>query len=252
MSDEVRRAKVVTEHDGQMPVPENPIVWVTECGECGKRLAVRASIPCEITVIGTSTYRLQCPKCGNQAVHTRPAPSSNLPANNYYTRDKFAWVLVLIPILTCFAEMYKGPAVFVIAFVANALLCQADEWQLKTLGLKGPNAWLGAFIVPVYLWSRGTVVGGIRIHFAIWIVSFMASLAVSFTEQNSTLEAAAKPVVTQIIRDQVPNGATCVRVHVTEKVNYGYYRAIATLSNGSDLRIMIEDRGKTIYVTVTP
>lgn len=174
------------------------------------------------------------------------------PYYNLFTSDGIAWVLVTIPILTCFAEMYKGPAVFVFAFVANALLCQTDEWQLKHFGFKGPSAWLGTFIPPVYLWYRGSVTGGGRALSAGWVVSMVVAAAVSYSEANTAVESAAMPLVTQIIREHEPNGAICVRVRVTETVSYGYYRAVATLSNGNDLRIMIETRGKSISVVVSP
>ena len=42
----------------------------------------------------------------------------------------------------------------------------------------------------------------------------------------------------------------CLKVKITEKVDDKHYRAIATLDDGRDVRIMIEDRGDEIHVTI--
>ena len=41
-----------------------------------------------------------------------------------------------------------------------------------------------------------------------------------------------------------------VAVKITEKVDDTHYKAKATLDNGNDIKIMIEDRGEEIYVTI--
>ncbi len=74
---EPKRAKVVA---AEPPAVPDPIVWETACGECGKRLAVRANIPVEVNADGTATYNLKCPKCGDRAVHVRPAPPASRKA----------------------------------------------------------------------------------------------------------------------------------------------------------------------------
>ena len=43
---------------------------------------------------------------------------------------------------------------------------------------------------------------------------------------------------------------SCLRVKITEKVDDTHYKAIATLDNGNDIRIMIEDRGDKVQVSI--
>jgi len=77
-----KRARVVATGASALPAvtsEDNPVVWETECDECGKRLAVRASIPCQMNADSTATYNLKCPKCGDRAVHTRPAAPAERP-----------------------------------------------------------------------------------------------------------------------------------------------------------------------------
>ena len=67
---------------------------------------------------------------------------------------------------------------------------------------------------------------------------------------RSTLEENAKPLVSQIIKEQLNGDAQCLKVKITDKVDNTHYKAVATLDNGNDLNIMIEDRGDMIYVTI--
>lgn len=76
--------------------------------------------------------------------------------------------------------------------------------------------------------------------------------------RKSELEEAAKPLVSSIINDYTYYNTTsvtmsrvdCLKVKITEKVDDKHYRAIATLDDGRDVRIMIEDRGDEIHVTI--
>lgn len=67
---------------------------------------------------------------------------------------------------------------------------------------------------------------------------------------ESVLEESAVPVVTEIIQEQLGAETSCVAVNITEQVSDKHYKAKATLSNGNDIVIMIEDRGDQIYVTI--
>ena len=67
---------------------------------------------------------------------------------------------------------------------------------------------------------------------------------------RSTLEENAKPLVSQIIREQLHGSAKCLKVRITERVDDTHFKAVATLDNSNDLNIMIEDRGDMIYVTI--
>ena len=68
---------------------------------------------------------------------------------------------------------------------------------------------------------------------------------------EAELEESAIPVVSDIIKEQLGSrAAKCLSVKITEKVSDKHYKAVATLDNGNDINIMIEDRGDQIYVTI--
>lgn len=67
---------------------------------------------------------------------------------------------------------------------------------------------------------------------------------------ENELEQAAVPVVTDIIRNQLKGSASCVGVKLSRKLSGKHYQAVASLSNGKEVRILIEDRGGTIVVTI--
>ena len=68
--------------------------------------------------------------------------------------------------------------------------------------------------------------------------------------EQADLEASAMPLVDQIIKEDLRGEAKCFKVKITEKVDDTHYKATAFLDNGNDLKIMIEDRGETVAVTV--
>ena len=77
-----------------------------------------------------------------------------------------------------------------------------------------------------------------------------ACLLLTGCGQEGNLEKSAVPVVNDIIRNQLDGDARCLAVKITRKVDAKHYKALATLDNGHDLNIMIEDRGDQILVTV--
>ena len=92
--------------------------------------------------------------------------------------------------------------------------------------------------------------------------------------REAKLEEKAKSVVSSMIRDMYDNALiqelmwsgpnhmpsaaalaeppNCLRVAITDKVDDKHYKATATLDNGKDIKIMIEDCGETINVTIIP
>jgi len=77
-----------------------------------------------------------------------------------------------------------------------------------------------------------------------------AVLCLTGCGRESDLEKSAAPVVTAIIRNQLHGNAACSAVRITRKLSAGHYQAVATLSNGKDIRILIEDRGGEIRVSI--
>lgn len=72
---------------------------------------------------------------------------------------------------------------------------------------------------------------------------------VQFNKQTM-LEESAKLHVTQIIKNQLHEDIECHKVKITEKTDEKRYNAVATLNNGEDIKIIIEDRGDMIYVAI--
>ena len=88
--------------------------------------------------------------------------------------------------------------------------------------------------------SRGGMVAG--------VVGGAAALA---NPPKEMLQAAALPVVNQIVMQSGLN-ATCSSVVITGEASKGLYDAVATLSDGSSLKIQIQLKGQQILVNVPP
>lgn len=85
---------------------------------------------------------------------------------------------------------------------------------------------------------------------ALFLCVCASCLLLTACGRESELEESAVPVVTDIIHQQLGGDANCVKVKITEKIDDKHYKATATLSNGNDLKVMIEDRGEQILVTI--
>lgn len=73
-----------------------------------------------------------------------------------------------------------------------------------------------------------------------------------FVELDKTvnLERSSVRIVTDILNNQFNVSAKCTKVEISEKISDKKYSAKATLDNGNDIKIIIEDRGDQIYVTI--
>jgi hypothetical protein len=159
-------------------------------------------------------------------------------------------LLVAVPVSGAIIELLARQPLLLLYIGQNTLFGFADEWTLKAAKRPAPSGWWALLLVPVYLWRRSTLLRRSRLQFGLWIASFVVSLAITFIGEQSNVEESAKPLVTQIVREQLGGTAKCVRVRVTNDLGDGYHKAIATLDNGNDIRILIETRGTMIYVTI--
>lgn len=83
------------------------------------------------------------------------------------------------------------------------------------------------------------------------VCAVLMSLIFTGCGNNSQLEESAKPVVTQILKEQLgSNSAECVSVEITGKITKGLYKAKAILNNGNTIKIVIQDKGDQIYVNI--
>ena len=67
---------------------------------------------------------------------------------------------------------------------------------------------------------------------------------------DSALEETAVEVVNDILEENVDDPAKCIAVKITEKITDNHYKAIATLDNGNDISVLVEERGDMVYVTI--
>jgi len=84
----------------------------------------------------------------------------------------------------------------------------------------------------------------------IWGAVASSLLLSALTGCGNSLADSAKPIVTEIIQEQLGGGAECVAIELGEEFADNHYRAVATLANGNDLKIVIEDRGNEIRVSI--
>ncbi|GAB2947492.1 hypothetical protein GCM10027094_31280 [Hafnia psychrotolerans] len=105
----------------------------------------------------------------------------------------------------------------------------------------------------MYLWKRANVIGSSKLLIVVWIAALGLSLAVDSLNHESSISDTACPLVTKIIKESLgDDSAQCVKVKVTEKLTDSFYKATASLNNGNDINITIEEKGDMIYVRIPP
>lgn len=171
------------------------------------------------------------------------------PLAGKYVDNRFAWAIVAIPLIGIVIEFLTGSELVWLYIVLNIVFCIMDAIRIEKAGYRAPVKW-AAFLVPVYLWKRASLLNQKRYHFAGWIAAIALSIFISVKSDKFNLEEAAKPVVTEIIKEQFYADRECKSVHITEDSGNGFYKAVATLDNGNDMRITIENKGQHIYVQI--
>jgi hypothetical protein len=180
-----------------------------------------------------------------QEASTFPPPLTGSDVNN-----TFIWAVVAVPIVGVIIELLAGTDLVWLYIVANIACCALDEMKLKKAGQKAPTNWM-VFLVPVYLWKRASLLNQKKHYFWAWCAAFVLSTLIGIGGHQAALEESACPVVTQIIQGQLFGSATCKAVSIDEDVSDGFYKATATLDNGNELRITIEERKDgQIYIQI--
>lgn len=181
---------------------------------------------------------------------SQPASIVPPPLTGSDIDNKFIWAVVVVPIIGAIIELIVGTELVWLYIAANIVCCVLDERKLKAAGQKAPTNWM-VFLVPVYLWKRADLLNHKKHYFWAWIAAFVLSIMISMGGSQAMIEEAACPVVTDIIKSKLFGSATCKAVTITDEVSSGFYRAIATLNNGNELRITIEERDDgQIYVQI--
>lgn len=177
------------------------------------------------------------------------APPSGLTPPPAAVDDRFAWGIVAVPLVGTAIELLTQSSLGLLYLGANVLLCLYDERRLRAAGHPAPQTWW-AILIPVYLWKRSTLQKKKPILAWAWTAAFVASLILAYFGTQSQLESAACPLVTTIIHEQLFGSAECKGVSITRSVGGGFYTATATLDNGHELRITIQNTGDNIEVQI--
>ncbi|SDR72614.1 protein of unknown function [Halopseudomonas litoralis] len=176
---------------------------------------------------------------------TTPPPLAGEDIDN-----KFMWVLVTVPIIGVIIDLIAGTVLFLPSIIANIALCMLDEKKLKAAGHAAPEHW-SVFIVPVYIWKRAALLKHKKHYFGAWVAAFVLSILIDIGGAQAAIEEAACPIVTDIIKEQLYGSAKCMGVAIDKEVTTGFYKATATLDNGNELLITIEERDDgMIYVQI--
>lgn len=87
--------------------------------------------------------------------------------------------------------------------------------------------------------------------FAVMLSSIFMLCGCSEAFNEIDMEESAIPLVSELLQEAYGDqAAKCLKVEIIEEVTDKHYKAVATLNNGNDINIMIEDRGDQIYVTI--
>ena len=136
----------------------------------------------------------------------------------------------------------------------GAFSISAGEWFVICCLL-----WIVAF--PIYIFKRSKLIEKAKVNpvevgnrnIKLIVISLLAAI-ISFSlffQNQSGLEETACPTVTEIIKNQLAGSAICKGVKISNKVSDNFYTAVATLDNGNELKITIEERDDgQIYVQV--
>lgn len=176
---------------------------------------------------------------------TMPPPLAGEDIDN-----KFMWALVTVPIIGAIIDLMAGTVLVLPSIIANIALCMLDEKKVKAAGHAAPAHW-SVFIVPIYIWKRATLLNHKKHYFSAWVVAFALSMLLSIGGTQAAVEEVACSTVTEIISGQLYGSARCMDVTIDKEVTEGFYKAIATLDNGVELSITIEEKdGGEIYVNI--
>lgn len=180
-----------------------------------------------------------------KAHHGTPPPLMGDDVDN-----RFVWAIVTVPVIGALLEMMFNTTLVWLYIMLNITFCVLDERRLKSAGHHAPVKWM-LFLVPLYLWKRAEILHHKKLYVWCWIAAFSISIIISMAGEESTIETAACPVVSDILQKHLANPASCKAVNITEEVTSGFYRAYATLDNGNNLDITIEKmKDGQIYVRI--
>lgn len=164
--------------------------------------------------------------------------------------NRFVWGVVAVPFIGGLAEYLVGHDLIWLYILLNIGLCVLDERRLKAAGHPAPESFW-TVLIPVYLWKRADLLKQKKHYVWGWIAATVLASAMTWGANQTDIEDTACQTVTDIIHNQLHESAVCKAVNIDSKVSDGFYKATATLNNGNDLAITVEERDDgQIYVTI--
>ncbi len=168
--------------------------------------------------------------------------------------DRFMWgVVAAIPLICAILPFELGIDAWtnLLAFVVfSAVTAWQDVGRLKQTQRHAPEMWTIS-VIPLYLWQRLTRNNQSLLPLLGWAVASIAAISLSFHGDKQALAEQACQVTTEIVHEQLNGSSDCVAVKIDEEIKDGFYRATATLDNGNDLSITIDNTSDDkIYVRV--
>jgi hypothetical protein len=184
------------------------------------------------------------------------------------TDDRLAWGIAASPLADVVLGWITGGVSSLFVWLACIVLAIKDEKRLKASGHQAASHWW-ILLVPVYLWKRAVALKQSKKIFWYWVAAFALALVLGAGGHQASLEKAAVPVVTQIIKDGFQQNQAaeffggnilaagadaekdapqCKAVKIDKKVSDGFYYATAFLDTGKAIKISIEEQGDKILV----
>ena len=190
--------------------------------------------------------------------------------------DRYLWALPVAMLIGGLLEWLlaiPGLLAIPLYIVPNIVLALLDERELKNSSRAVPAHW-SVFIVPIYIWQRLKLNQQNKIPFIAWCVAFTISTAVGSLNYTQQIEEVACDVVTTILFNEFGGGKNssdaianaqaaalayanpeldtpdCIDVSIYTSVTDYFHRAIATLANGNELEITIQEEKGNIEVII--
>lgn len=169
--------------------------------------------------------------------------------------DRFLWAVVVIAPMICailpFELGIDAWTNLLVLVVLSAAAAWQDIQRLNKTQRQAPDVWTLA-VMPVYLWQRLTRNSQPLLPLLGWVAASAAAITLSFHAEKQALEDQACQLTTEIIHEQLNGGSDCVTVKIDETVKNGFYRATATLDNGNEISITIdESKDDNVYVRIS-
>lgn len=178
---------------------------------------------------------------------TTPTHEAGTPMSQPVT-DSLVWIVALLPVLGAVAGYSSGRDLWLLVLALNITLCGLDYSRLQRAGHSVPIAWI--FLIPVYLWKRANSLNRAPVHFYVWLIAFVGSIAAPSLLAPGIDKETACELVTQILHDQDTTAAVCKGITIVQDPGTGFVKASALLSDGTELPLTIEMTGDSIKVQI--